>query len=226
MTNITQTGGVPKSSVLSQSVQDSGDPEALSAAAVEAFERKEYDQAIRLFEQAHKIDPQPNYLFNIGRVYEDKGDLPNAVKYFQAFLNEPGIDLTSRQSVNERLKVLQNSIEASQVNLESEGKCPKPEADTAFTRTEPYETSALGVAGFNAGRYRWAARQFKSEFRKADGEDKNPYDLFNAALSYEMAGRDLAAARLYKRFIVNPDIRSEDRDNAVNRLNELKNQRR
>jgi len=87
-----------------------GDPEALSGAAVERFEAKDYDGAVALFEQAYAADPNPNYLFNIGRVYEEKGDLENAVVYYQRFVGEPGVDLESRQTATERLKVLREAL--------------------------------------------------------------------------------------------------------------------
>lgn len=87
-----------------------GDPEALSAAAVERFEAKDYDGAAALFEQAYAADPNPNYLFNIGRVYEEKGDLKNAVVYYQRFVGEPGVDIESRQTATERLKVLREAL--------------------------------------------------------------------------------------------------------------------
>lgn len=87
-----------------------GDPEALSAAAVEKFEAKEYDAAVDLFEQAYAADPQPNYLFNIGRVYEEKGDLEKAVEFYQRFVGQSGVDLESRQAATERLKVLREAV--------------------------------------------------------------------------------------------------------------------
>jgi tetratricopeptide (TPR) repeat protein len=87
-----------------------GDPEALSAAAVERFEAKDYDGAVTLFEQAYAADPNPNYLFNIGRVYEEKGDLENAVVYYQRFVGEPGVDIESRQSATDRLRVLREAL--------------------------------------------------------------------------------------------------------------------
>ncbi|MCA9704829.1 MAG: tetratricopeptide repeat protein [Myxococcales bacterium] len=90
----------------------SGDPEALSSEAVEKFQAKDYDAAIELFEQAYAVDPQPNYLFNIGRVYEEKGDLQNAVVYYQRFVGQSGVDLESRQAATERLKVLREAVAA------------------------------------------------------------------------------------------------------------------
>jgi tetratricopeptide (TPR) repeat protein len=103
---------------------DQAEADALSDAAVERFEAKDYDGAVDLFTQAHEIDPQPNYLFNIGRVYEEKGDLKNAVKYYQRFLGESGVDLESRQAATERLKVLREALR------ELEGE-PEPEPEPA-----------------------------------------------------------------------------------------------
>lgn len=86
------------------------DPEALSAAAVAAFKAKDYDNAIALFEKAYAADPQPNYLFNIGRVHEEKGQLAKAVEYYQRFVQSPGVDLEARENAAARLKVLRATL--------------------------------------------------------------------------------------------------------------------
>ena len=111
----------PSLPVLAAAPEAQGDPEALSAAAVERFEAKDYDGAAALFEQAYAADPNPNYLFNIGRVYEEKGDLKNAVVYYQRFVGEPGVDIESRQTATERLKVLREAL------AQLEGDEPKDE---------------------------------------------------------------------------------------------------
>lgn len=98
-------------------------PEAFSAAAVERFEAKDYDAAVELFEKAYAADPQPNYLFNIGRVYEEKGDLENAVVYYQKFVGQSGVDLESRQAATERLKVLREAL----AQMKGEGADEPPE---------------------------------------------------------------------------------------------------
>ncbi len=114
--------------------EPSGDPEALSAEAVTHFQNKEYDRAITLFEQAYAIDPQPNYLFNIGRVYEEKGDLEAAVDHYQRFVSQPGVDLDSRQEANTRLKVLRDTL--AQTKAEEQ---PPPNESTD-EQTEPETT--------------------------------------------------------------------------------------
>jgi tetratricopeptide (TPR) repeat protein len=116
------TGGVTSNAAEEVPAPSEGDPEALSAAAVERFQAKEYDAAVDLFEQAYAADPQPNYLFNIGRVYEEKGDLENAVVYYQRFVGQSGVDLESRQAATERLKVLRETL--------AQMKADEPKDDT------------------------------------------------------------------------------------------------
>ena len=86
--------------------EEKTEAEQLSEQAIEKFQAKDYTGAVALFEQAYSIDPQPNYLFNIGRVYEEAGDLEKAVEYYAKFVKQPGVDLDSRKVANERLKVL------------------------------------------------------------------------------------------------------------------------
>jgi tetratricopeptide (TPR) repeat protein len=118
---------------------DKGDPEALSAAAVERFEAKDYDAAVALFEQAYAADPQPNYLFNIGRVYEEKGDLENAVVYYQRFVGQSGVDLESRQAATDRLKVLREAL--AQIKGDEPKDDPEPPKDDVTTEPPPDEVT-------------------------------------------------------------------------------------
>jgi tetratricopeptide (TPR) repeat protein len=109
--------------------QSAGD---LSAQAIDRFKAKDYDAAARLFDEAYKLDPNPNYLFNIGRVYEEKGDIRNAVDYYQRFVKEPGVELESRELALQRLRVLKailQETDAAEAKPEPETK-PEPEPET------------------------------------------------------------------------------------------------
>lgn len=100
--------------------------DALSDEAVTKFAAEEFDAAVDLFEQAYALDEQANYLFNIGRVYEEKGDLPKAVEYYQRFVASKGVDLEARQNATERLEVLRKAVKA----LEDDEPDPTPEPAT------------------------------------------------------------------------------------------------
>lgn len=107
-----------------------GDPvasaDALSDRAKERFEARDFEGAVELFTAAHALDPQPNYLFNVGRVYEEKGDLARAVEYYQRFLGEPGVDLESRGLATERLRVLREALEQLRTETKSDAEEPPP----------------------------------------------------------------------------------------------------
>ena len=86
-------------------------PESASAAeltrqARERFKARDYDAAVRLFEQAHALDPNPNYLFNIGRVYEEKRDLRSAIDHYERFVADPAVESGAREQAMQRLRVL------------------------------------------------------------------------------------------------------------------------
>lgn len=112
----------------------------LSAQAIERFGAKDYDAAVRLFEEAHKLDPVPNYLFNIGRVYEEKGDIRAAVDYYQRFVKEPGVELAARELALSRLKVLK-AILAETEEKKPDEDAPKPE-EPPPTKVEPSPAKA------------------------------------------------------------------------------------
>lgn len=99
----------------------------LSGQAIERFQAKDYDAAVRLFEEAYAIDKVPNYLFNIGRVYEEKGDIRAAVDYYQRFVKEPGVEIEARDLALQRLRVLKGILQET-----DPGQKPAP-AETAPT---------------------------------------------------------------------------------------------
>ena len=103
----------------------------LSGQAIERFQAKDYDAAARLFEQAYGIDSNPNYLFNIGRVYEEKGDIRLAVDYYQRFVKEPGVEIESRELAVQRLRVLRAILH------ETEPQAAQPTGPAAGDGSQP-----------------------------------------------------------------------------------------
>lgn len=128
------------------------DPDALSDQAVARFKAKDYDGAVELFQRAHAVDPKPNYLFNIGRVYEEAGKLAEAAEYYQRFVREPGVDLESRELALGRLRVIREILEATEPRAETkpapEAKpvpVPEPEPESPAI---PPRTRKIRIAGY------------------------------------------------------------------------------
>jgi tetratricopeptide (TPR) repeat protein len=126
--------------------------DAINAEAVEKFQAKEYDEAVALFEQAYELQPEPNYLFNIGRIYEESGNLAKSVEFYERFVKEPGVPLDARERGLERLRVLRAIIEETAPEPEPEPEPevepePEPEPVVAPPPEDP-KPSKLRVAGY------------------------------------------------------------------------------
>lgn len=93
-----------------------GEAHRFTERAVADFEAGRYEQAVENFERAYALDGNVNNLFNIGRVYEEAGDLPAAIDYYTRFLEQPGVSLEYREATLERLEVLERTLAATRKN--------------------------------------------------------------------------------------------------------------
>lgn len=109
----------------------------LSAQAIERFNARDYDAAVRLFEEAYAIDKVPNYLFNIGRVYEEKGDIRSAVDYYQRFVKEPGVEIEARDLALQRLRVLKGILQETDPGEKPAEAAPTPAPVVEGPKPEP-----------------------------------------------------------------------------------------
>lgn len=93
----------------------------LRQAAEERFFEEKYDEAIHGFEQAHELDADPTDLYNIGRIYEQQGDLPSALEHYERFAALPGLSLEERAAAAERIEVLRVLVAKSTRETSSSG---------------------------------------------------------------------------------------------------------
>lgn len=99
-------------------------------AGVSYYESARYEDAVREFETAYEITPRVELLFNISQCYERLGNLGEAVRYLERFV-EGTDDEAMRRLQEERLRNLRDRL----------AEQPEPEPDP---EPEP-EPPALGV---------------------------------------------------------------------------------
>ncbi|MEZ4453471.1 MAG: tetratricopeptide repeat protein [Nannocystaceae bacterium] len=85
--------------------------ESLTEQATEKFQQKDYDAAVALFERAYALNPEPNILFNIGRIYEESGKLEDAIVYYERFITDPQVDHEARQIALRRRDVAREVVD-------------------------------------------------------------------------------------------------------------------
>lgn len=83
-----------------------GDAAKFDRMAKKAYVKQAYDDAVAAFELAYKADPRPKFLFNIGRCYEKKGDLPKAMEWVSRYRDLAGKD-DDRSQADDLLALLE-----------------------------------------------------------------------------------------------------------------------
>lgn len=72
---------------------DSGEAEASFASALAAYDRGEYEEALRAFERAYSLKPSYKLLYNIGLTQMARGDAAHALDAFEQYLREGGEEI-------------------------------------------------------------------------------------------------------------------------------------
>jgi hypothetical protein len=88
-------------------------PEAASAKAhyekaQQLYATGTYDEAIAEYEEAYRLKPHPNVLYNIAQAYERLLDYAQSVVWFERYLAEAPKDAVERPIVENRLRILRN----------------------------------------------------------------------------------------------------------------------
>jgi tetratricopeptide (TPR) repeat protein len=95
-----------------------------SSLALEIFEagsayykQGSYDKALEQFEEAYRLDPLPELLYNIAQCHERLQQLPAAIDAYQRYLEQdPGAE--DRQAVEQKIEKLQAKLEKTGIVLE------------------------------------------------------------------------------------------------------------
>jgi hypothetical protein len=127
-----------------------------------AYDRGDYETAIREFEQAYQLKPHPNVLYNIAQAHERLLEYAESVKWFERFLAEAPPDAEFRPIVENRLRILRNlparisvtSIpEKIHATLVSNGQEYKADTPTTFKVPAGDYQVYLDLPGWEAERH-------------------------------------------------------------------------
>jgi len=130
---------------------ESAEFDSLTAQATEAYNEGRYDDAAELFKQAYALRSVSNILYNIGRIYEDSGDIDQAIEYYDQFVVAPNVEQTSRKDALDRLKTLRE-VKAmrdgeSQDTKVADTPAPQPQPDPGPNTGKTVGWVLLGVGG-------------------------------------------------------------------------------
>lgn len=76
--------------------------------AQELYATGNYDEAIAEYQEAYRLKPHPNVLYNIAQAYERLLDYAQSVVWFERYLAEAPKDAVERPIVENRLRILRN----------------------------------------------------------------------------------------------------------------------
>jgi len=114
----------------------------LIAEAARRFDAGDNEGAIAAFKAAYRLDPDPNFLYNIGRVFEEAADLKRAIAYYREFAKQPSVGIDLRRQALDRIKVLKAVLD------ETDGTAPPPPpppAPSTEPKTEPLSATPAGT---------------------------------------------------------------------------------
>lgn len=82
-------------------------PAELFKRAVETYRAGDYEASIKLFARLYEMDPNPFSLYNIGRCYEELGQLERAAQFYQRALARGGLPEDARVEAVDRLTAIE-----------------------------------------------------------------------------------------------------------------------
>ncbi|HKU43521.1 MAG TPA: hypothetical protein VJR89_35405 [Polyangiales bacterium] len=108
--------------------------EAFATEAYQAYERKEYERAVELYQQALAAAPSADIIYNLARIYDSKlRDRKRAIEFYERYTLDTGAEPNRVRTANERLAELR---ELDSVANEQPREAPQPAAAAVSARPE------------------------------------------------------------------------------------------
>ena len=130
------------------------------------FAQHQYEPALKELMQAFILDPNPQLVYNIARVHEEKGDAENAIRYFENYL-KMNRRAKNKRDVKRRIKALRKALAAAPKNGYLSVASNPPSA-TVKVNGALVGNTPLQAVPLPAGRHRITVELDKYETYNAD----------------------------------------------------------
>lgn len=148
--------------------------EQLSSEGAQRYRARDFEGAIRYFEDAYALEPVPNLLYNIARCHEQLQNWDEAISYYELFIVAPDVESEARQHAMgqvQSLREIANRQASSSSTEPRETGAPgvsEPVPEAAPDRTAAYATLGTGVGILAVGGvFGFMASKSESAFHSA-----------------------------------------------------------
>lgn len=172
----------------------------------------DYEGALQAFEDARALSAHSTDLFNIGRIHEEMGQLPEALARYEEFVAQPNVPLEERAAAAERIEVLRKLVHEEEpapppttASVRPVGANPRDDVDYESDRRAQQRlrvagitVAALGGAVAIAGGVGFGIVARRSSDKIDDlSEGRNPSRLsLSEAEDLEARGRDFETMQI------------------------------
>lgn len=155
-----------------------------------AYQRNDFQTAVRAFEQAYQLAPSSAMAFNVARVHGRLGNVEEAVRYYNLVLRDTQ-DPAERADIERRIAEMQAYAARRREGISQ--SLPSDSATAAEART----WFSRGVAFYRRRQYRQAQMAFEQAYVYTQAPDL----LFNMAHTYEALHNCDRAIELYQEYL-------------------------
>lgn len=182
------------------------------------YVQKQYESALREFRAAHRIDPKPRYLFNIGQCYRRLGLGPEAVEFFHRYL---ALEKNPDPTISAELYVYIEQVESSQDQHDKkQNKADIPEPPPRLVDDEIVDMEELAdqvVRDAKSGS-KASAMELLAQIKQVWILRHDPTVFYYVARTYERMGNNADALEYYRRYLGTEEIDSPLRTEAALQL--------
>lgn len=152
----------------------------LTAQASAAYDAGDNEKAVTLFKRAYELRPVSNILYNIARIYEESGQIDEAIEYYDKFVVAPNVEKTARRDALDRLKTLREVRELKEGDTATADATedpqpepqpqPQPAPDPGLSAGQTVGWVFIGVGGaslIGSGIFALLAQSEFNEFEEA-----------------------------------------------------------